>query len=85
MATLHLVSNPDAAASCLAAKADDDAVLLIGDGVFALARLAGTPSVAALRDDAASRGMAAPDEVRLLSQGDFVDWVVAHDRSVTWR
>ena len=86
MATLHLVSNPTAAASCLAAVAADDAVLFLGDGVFALTALGKSPTaVGVLRDDAESRGVAMQDHVRPMSQGDFVDWVVAFDTSVTWR
>ena len=86
MATLHLVSNPNAAASCLALATDDDAVLFLGDGVFALsARGNSSPPIGVLDDDAASRGVAVPDDVRRISQADFVDWVVAFDRSVTWR
>ena len=86
MATLHLVSNPNAAESCLAVATDDDAVLFLGDGVFALTALADSaPPIGALGDDADSRGVVVPDHVRRMSQADFVDWVVAFDASVTWR
>ena len=86
MATLHLLSDPGAAASCLAAVANDDAVLFLGDGVFALtARPNSAAPLGVLRDDAENRGVAVPDHVRPLSQADFVDWVVAFDTSVTWR
>ena len=86
MAALHLLSKPGAAASCLAAVAPGDAVLLLGDGVFALTALGDSAApVGVLREDAASRGVAVPDHVRPMSQADFVDWVVAFDTSVTWR
>lgn len=86
MATLHLLSNPGASASCLAAVTAEDAVLFLGDGVFALtAQQNSAVRVGVLRDDAESRGVAVPDHVRPMSQADFVDWVVAFDRSVTWR
>ena len=86
MATLHLLSDPGALESCLAAVADDDALLLLGDGVFALTALRESwACVGALRDDAASRGVTVPDHIRSLSQTDFVGWVVAFDTSVTWR
>ena len=86
MAALHLVSNPSAAASCLAAVTADDAVLYVGDGVFALtAQRESAVRIGVLRDDAESRGVAVPDDVRPMSQADFVDWVVAFDTSVTWR
>ena len=86
MATLHLLSNPSAAKSCLAVATDDDAVLCLGDGVFALTSL-GNPSarIGVLGDDAERRGVAVPEKVRRMSQADFVDWVVAFDTSVTWR
>lgn len=86
MATLHLLSNPSAAASCLAAVAGDDAVLFLGDGVFALTAHGNpTARIGVLGDDAASRAVAVPDHVRQMSQADFVEWVVAFDTSVTWR
>ena len=86
MATLHLVSDPNAAASCLATAGADDAVLFLGDGVFALTALGDSaPPIGALGDDADSRGVVVPDHVRRMSQADFVDWVVAFDTSVTWR
>ena len=86
MGILHLLSNPGAAPSCFAAVAEDDAVLLLGDGVFALtARTSSPVPIGVLRDDAASRGVAIPDHVRQMSQADFVAWVVAFDTSVTWR
>ena len=86
MATLHLLSNPSAAESCLAVATGDDAVLFLGDGVFALTSLKKSSApIGALRDDAEQRGVAVPDHVRRMSQADFVDWVVAFDTSVTWR
>ena len=86
MATLHLLSNPSAAESCLAVATGEDAVLFLGDGVFALTALGDSSlGMGVLGDDAASRGVAVPDHVRRMSQADFVDWVVAFDRSVTWR
>jgi len=86
VATLHLLSDPRAVPSCLAAIASEDAVLFLGDGVFALTALVNaTVPIGVLRDDAESRGVTVPDHVRSMSQADFVDWVVAFDTSVTWR
>lgn len=86
MATLHLLSNPSAAASCLAAVAAGDAVLALADGVFVLAAQDQLPvRLGALQDDAERRGLTLPNEVEQLSYADFVDWVAAFDRSVTWR
>lgn len=86
MAVLHLLANPNAVPSCVAALAADDAVLALGDGVFALAALGhATTRLGVLRDDAESRGVEPPAAARQLSQADFVDWVVAYGTSVTWR
>ena len=85
MAVLHLLANPDARASCLALAAAEDSLLLIGDGVFALPAVAGAAiRLGVLRDDAAERGVAVPDAVQELSYDDFVSWVVACERSITW-
>ena len=83
MATLHVLANPDAASACLAATAAGDSVLLLGDGVFAAAKLATQRRVGALRDDAVERGQRLHD-VESLTDADFVEWVVSHDRSITW-
>lgn len=84
MAVLHLLSNPNAAASCLAVVAEGDALLLLGDGVFAHVDVAAsTARLGMLRDDAAARGVTAAD-IQQLSQAEFVDWVVAFEASVTW-
>lgn len=83
MATLHILSNPAAAASCTAAMASGDALVLIGNGVFALPSLEAAV-VGVLQDDAAQRGVTMGD-AQALTQADFVDWVVRHERSVTWR
>ncbi len=85
MAVLHLLSNPNAAASCLATVAEDDALLLLGDGVFAHVDVAAsTARLGMLRDDAAARGVTAVADIQQLSQAEFVDWVVAFEASVTW-
>ena len=87
MAVLHLLANPAAAESCLAAATPSDSVLLLGDGVFAAAQLPTNsrigPRIGALREDAKVRGVALHG-IEALSDADFVDWVVANDRSVTW-
>lgn len=83
--TLHLVSNPAALDSCLAALGARDAVLLLGDGVFALPRLAAdAPQRCAVHaEDAAARGVSA-GAAETLGEADFVAWVVRYARSVTW-
>lgn len=86
MAILHLLANPSAAASCLATARAGDALLLIGDGVFAAQSVAATTDcVGVLHPDAESRGVVAPSSVRRISYAEFVQWVVDCERSVTWR
>ena len=86
MGTLHLLANPSAATTCLRTVTDADTVLLIGNGVLAATALVNKGvSCGALADDAERLGIEVPPSCRALSQADFVDWVVDHDTSVTWR
>ena len=85
MAVLHLLANPNAAASCRAALAEGDALLLLDDGVFALSALADAATRLGVLDVDASRcGVPVPDTVHRLGYADFVAWVAAYDRSATW-
>lgn len=86
MPVLHVVSNPDAVDSCLAAAADGDAVLFVGDGVFAQRR-AGRSGIrfGVLGDDAASRGLEPPAGLAVLTYEGFVEWVAGCAKTVTWR
>lgn len=83
MAVLHLLANPAAASACVAAAGPGDAVLLLGDGIFAAARLTTELRVGALQEDAAQRGEGL-QRAEALTDADFVDWVIGHDHSVTW-
>ena len=87
MATLHILANSAAAASCRRALAAEDRVVLLADGARAVAALAtaeaaGIGLVCEAEHAAAMR--APPKGVRVLSYRDFVAWVVACERSVTW-
>ncbi len=86
MPVLHVVSNPDALDSCLAAAADGDAVLFVGDGVFAQCRT-GRSGIrfGVLEDDAASRGLAPAAGLAVLTYEGFVEWVASCAKTVTWR
>ena len=85
MAVLHLLASPAAAASCRAALAADDAVLLLDDGVFALPALAKAEvRLGLLAADAEPRGVGADAVAERLDYAAFVAWVAAYDRSVTW-
>lgn len=81
---LHVLSNPDAAASCLAAMTKDDALLVLGDGVFALPSLVPPERTGVIARDALDRGITLPDGVGRLTYADFVEWVVAYRSSVSW-
>ena len=84
MATLHLLANPNAAASCHAALAEADAVLLLDNGVFALPSIPADTRLGVLKADAERCAVAIPDTTERLSYAEMVVWVAAYDRSVTW-
>ena len=86
VSALHLVSNPAAADSCLAAAAEGDAVLLVGDGVFAH-RITAKAGIrfGVLEDDAASRGLEPPPGLEVLTYDAFVEWAANFAKTVTWR
>ncbi len=87
MSIVHLVCRPEALTSCLGQLADGDAVLLLGDGVFAASdrRLdAVHVPVAALCDDVAARGVKLAPPVEAVDYNTFVALVVAHASSVSW-
>ena len=84
MGILHILSNPDSAASCLAAMADGDSLVVLGDGVFALPGVATSERVGVVAEDAVDRCVGLPDGIKRLSYADFVAWVVACRSSVTW-
>ena len=87
MSVLHVVNRPEALASCVGHVGRGDAVLLLGDGVYAARdpRLAGLDvPVAAIDEDAAGRAVALPGAVAQLGYDGFVALVVEHDASVSW-
>ena len=85
MAVLHLLANPNAAASCRAALAEGDTLLLLDDGVFALPAVADADvRLGVLDADAVRFDIPVPDGIRRLGYADFVAWVANYDRSATW-
>lgn len=87
MATLHILANSAAAASCARALAAEDRVVLLADGARAVEALATAKAACVgVVYDAEDAGASPPPPsgVQQLSYGDFVDWVVACERSVTW-
>ena len=86
MAILHVLSNPDAVSPCLCAARDGDAVLLVGDGVYAhdVAQRPGV-RIGVLEEDMVHRGLAPSAALEALTYGGFVEWVAGYSKSVTWR
>jgi tRNA 2-thiouridine synthesizing protein B len=88
MAVLHLVNKPAALTACLRVAAEDDAVLLLEDGVYAAARaLAPDRPLNALEIDVRARGLAdrLAAQVDVVSDAQFVMLVESHRPVVTWR
>lgn len=97
MSTLHLVFAGNALADCLRAAVAGDAVLLLGDGVYAAAR--GHPQAPALRAaqernlmlhvhalDSCARGLSGQFSTTLINCDDdgFVVLTEQHARVVSW-
>lgn len=97
---LHIVNKSpyekNALASCLAHATKDSAVLLIEDGVYAVAQggraepelrqAMGRVSVYALSPDLEARGIKdrVIDGVKLVDYGGFVDLVAEHRTNQSW-
>ena len=98
MPALHLVAaSPDASAAlrnCLRCAANDDAILLIGNGVygavgasfFRSTRRVGVTRWFALETDVAARGIRdrLAESVTLVDDAVFVDLVTTHQPIVSW-
>lgn len=86
VAILHVLSNPNAVETCLAAASDGDAVLLVGDGAFAQ-DIAPRPGIrfGVLEEDIRYRGLAPSTALEPLGYAGFVKWAAEYSKSVTWR
>lgn len=86
MATLHLVSKARALTSCLECAAEEDAVLLMEDGVYAAIQTHPV-TMHVLIEDARKRGVAGKlaSGCRLVNYEQFVDLVTEHKPIVSWR
>lgn len=90
--SLHIVSkspfSSTALADCLAAFTDGDALLLIEDGVYALAaRTSDAPAVGpvyCLESDARARGLEIPDSVEAIDDAHWVALCTEHNPIVSW-
>ena len=83
---LHIISNPNAISDCATHLVNDDAVILIGDGVYGLKdpSLGSQVPVFALESDLVARGIGATSNVTPTKMSQFVALVVKHASSVTW-
>ena len=83
---LHIISNPNAISDCTVHLEDDDAVILIGDGIYGLTNpnLGSRVPVFALESDLVARGILATSNVTPTKMSQFVALVVEHASSVTW-
>ena len=83
---LHIISNPNAISDCTVHLVDNDAVILIADGVYALKdpSLGSRVPIFALDSDLAARGVSATSHVTPTKMSRFVALVVEHASSVTW-
>jgi tRNA 2-thiouridine synthesizing protein B len=98
MAALHLIAtSPDASAAaqnCLRTAAPDDAVVLLGNGVYCavahafsrIAKRSATTNWYALAADVAQRGIGDDlgDLIVPIDDAEFVDLVTTHQPIVTW-
>ena len=101
MSMLHTINKSpfdrDSLGSCLRVIADDGAILLFEDGVFAamkgtrvadvVAAAAQKYSVYALGEDLSARGMNADnviDGISVVDYDGFVDLVTEHDKVNSW-
>lgn len=83
---LHIVSSPDALDACFSSVLTEDAVILIGDGVYAIQNdsFDSQIPVYTLESDLAARGIPAATNVMPTDISQFVALVVQHANSVTW-
>ncbi|MCW8128299.1 sulfurtransferase complex subunit TusB [Microbulbifer halophilus] len=90
--TLHIVSkspfSSNALADCVGTFGDDDALLLIEDGIYALSgdipeSLAAGP-VYCLEADAEARGLQIPENIRAIDDAGWVSLCAEHKPIVSW-
>ena len=87
MATLHIVNKAAALDDCLALMTDDDALLLIEDGVYAARHSPQAPgTLHALDSDLQARGLVNRIDAafHVVSHDGFVSLVEQYQPIVTW-
>ena len=93
-ATVHLIFSSAGYVAARARCSSKDALVLIGDGVYALSAIAledrrgPVPALQVLQDDLAQRGVPVPQSVESIALIDdltLVDIISAGNHTVSWR
>ena len=89
--SLHLVFSPQGMRSCLARWSPDDALILIGDGVYGANQIEQTSveasAVAVLDSDSQARGVSGRERpgLRRIDYMEFVGLTERHSPIVSWK
>lgn len=80
---LHIVANPEGLASCENALQAKDSVVFAGDAAYS-AKTTDCAATFVIDLDRKGRGLETPEGVTCISYDEFVDLIVATERSITW-
>jgi len=86
MTALHSVHSAAALAACLVRATDNDAVILLDDGVYAALSDQAVPVLYVLSEDLAARGLSVGHVVagKVITMKEFVALTVLHTPIVAW-
>jgi len=92
MATLHLVNNSTALASCLAVASSADTLVLLEDGVYAVKEatrvthvtIEDSPTLLAIAQDAQIRGVNLGSGVTAIDYHQLVELCTQHQPITSW-
>lgn len=91
MSTLHLIYTMKSLKSCQKTLADNDALILLQEGVYLLTEPIQLPEridCYALKADIDARGITTVKTDKsnhiIIDDSDFVDLVIQHDNSISW-
>lgn len=85
MASLHIINHLADVPSCLPFIADDDALMLCGDAVYALRQpLNQSMSLYALAEDIQARGLESFTQAKTVDYSEFVALCAAYTKVVAW-
>ena len=80
---LHFLLDPQAWNRCSQSASLGDALVFLGDGVYALT-IHEDADCFALESDCARRGVEIPEGVHCATMSELVNLVTQHDHSITW-